>query len=364
MQSIRWQTIAAIVVSSVIVGAVAWVATFGLGSYGWTLFVAAPVTLGYLAAAVYRWGGPKALRRCIGVACAAALVVALGFLALGWEGLVCIFLAAPLWLPLVIAGACLGYLLLHKGRWRPGLTSTVVVAFAVALEVIEANLEIEALTFRKATSLRVEASTAEVWEAMIRLERMPESADWVFRTGVAYPETARMETARAGGLRICRLSTGMLVERIEVWQPRRQLRWRALATPPPLRELNPFMPADPPHLHGFYEAVRGEFVLQPLSAGSTLVTRRTWYRHNLYPAQYWRFWCDLAAERIHLAVLRQIKRSAESRPSSLAESWTSVPGRQPSASHRLRDSTESWYPGSSASNQASAPPKKRKAMPG
>jgi hypothetical protein len=243
----------------------------------------------------------------------AALVLSLSFLVLGWEGIICIGMAIPLGLPLVILGACLGYLLLHKGHWRPTLTSAVVVVFVVCLALTEAKLHGQAPVFSTSTSLRVEASPAVVWETIIRLERLPEPDDWFFRMGVACPQTARIESAQVGGLRVCMLSTGQLIERIEVWQPERQLRWRSLTTPPPMRELNPFRPTDPPHLHGFYHTTQGEFTLQPLAPTATLVTRRTWYRHNLYPAQYWRLWCDFAAEKIHIFVLQQVKRAAESR---------------------------------------------------
>jgi hypothetical protein len=304
-------SVAAIVGATVIAGSVAWTATYGLGSYGWTLFLGVPLLLGYVAVSLYRIGGPKRLLRCVGVACLAAVTCSFGFLLLGWEGIICIVVTIPLGLPLVILGACLAYWSVHKRRSHPATTSLTLTVFVVVLAVLESQQKPLVPVFTKSTSLQVEASPAEVWQAIIRLERMPPPDDWLLRTGVACPQTVRIESAEAGGLRFCRLSTGELVERIEVWRPESQLRWRALSTPPPMQELNPFRKADPPHLHGFYRNLQGEFTLEPLSSRSTLVIRRTSYQHNLYPAQYWRFWCDLAAERIHLFVLRHVKRIAE-----------------------------------------------------
>ncbi|MFQ5504696.1 MAG: hypothetical protein ACE5F1_07870 [Planctomycetota bacterium] len=38
----------------------------------------------------------------------------------------------------------------------------------------------------------------------------------------------------------------------------------------------------------------------------------TCYRHRLWPDAYWRLWSDFLIRRIHLRVLRHIKRSVES----------------------------------------------------
>jgi hypothetical protein len=110
-------------------------------------------------------------------------------------------------------------------------------------------------------------------------------------------------------------------ERITAWEPGRRLSWDVTSTPPPLHELNPISQPDPPHLHGFYKSLRGEFELAASSDNGTRVWRRTWYQHNLYPADYWRLWCDLIARRAHQYVLGEVKmlseqpRAAEADPS-------------------------------------------------
>jgi hypothetical protein len=150
-----------------------------------------------------------------------------------------------------------------------------------------------------------------VWTAIVRLDRLSPPRDWVLRTGIACPESTRITEGAVGGTRVCTLSTGTLREKISVWAPGQRLRWRAETTPPPLREINPFGEVDAPHLHGFYTNTQGEFALQRLGPGKTLVTRRTWYRHNLYPSGYWRLWCDFAASRVHRYVLGELKARAE-----------------------------------------------------
>jgi len=56
--------------------------------------------------------------------------------------------------------------------------------------------------------------------------------------------------------------------------------------------------------------VDGEFLPTPLPGGRTRLQGTTWYR-RMWPAGYWRLWCDAVVHRIHLRVLRHIKRLAE-----------------------------------------------------
>lgn len=112
--------------------------------------------------------------------------------------------------------------------------------------------------------------------------------------------------ASHGGTRVCTMSTGLMLERIDGWEPGRRLSWRALSTPPPMTELNPFGEVDAPHLHDFYRNVRGEFFLERIG-DVTRVTRRTWYEHDLYPSAYWRIWCDIGASKIHRLDLEHVR---------------------------------------------------------
>jgi hypothetical protein len=163
-------------------------------------------------------------------------------------------------------------------------------------------------------SIAVQASPAEVWDAVVRLDRVPAPSDWMYRAGVACPQRTRIESPRAGGYRVCTLSTGQLVEQIEVWRPGRTLRWHARSTPPPMRELNPFYDhVDPPHLHGYYDSPRGEFAIGRIGLNRTRLTRRTWYSQQLRPNAYWAFFCEMAISQIHRTVLEHVRDMAEGR---------------------------------------------------
>jgi hypothetical protein len=78
-----------------------------------------------------------------------------------------------------------------------------------------------------------------------------------------------------------------------------------------MQEWTPYDQVHPPHLDGFLESVSGQFRLVELPAGGTRLEGTTWYRHSLWPAAYWQLWSDELIHRIHMRVLKHIKRESE-----------------------------------------------------
>ncbi|MGH7150622.1 MAG: hypothetical protein ACREIU_07990, partial [Planctomycetota bacterium] len=140
---------------------------------------------------------------------------------------------------------------------------------------------------------------------------LPPPTELVFRLGVAAPIGARIEGEGVGAIRRCIFTTGEFVEPIEVWAPGRELAFSVVAQPDPMRELTLWRGPRPPHLDGYLESTRGQFLLEPLPGGRTRVIGRTWYRTNMVPEAYWRLWADRIIEAIHLRVLRHVASLAE-----------------------------------------------------
>jgi len=279
--------------------------------YGFGLFVGVPFFIGFFSVAVYAFYGPRPLWKCLLLAAVTGVVLALGFLLLGREGLLCIAATVPLGLPIVLIGALSAYLVVHRsGRLAPLPAAGVVLVLLFAGIVAEPHAGLTAPVYVVEDSLDVAASAERVWDTIINLGELPPPSDWLLRSGVACPRRVEMLGAGVGSRRICTLSTGPMDELVTAWDPGRRLGWDVTFTPPPLRELNPISQPDPPHLHGFYRSLRGEFELVG-SGDRTRVWRRTWYQHNLYPAAYWRLWCDLIARRAHQYVLQEVKAIAE-----------------------------------------------------
>src|SRR4029078_3577693 len=106
-------------------------------------------------------------------------------------------------------------------------------------------------------------------------------------------------------------STGPFVEPIKIWDEPRLLRFGVTKNPAPLEEWSPYGGILTKHLHGYLVSKQGQFRLQPLANGRTLLEGTTWYQHGLLPAAYWRWWSDAIIHRIHLRVLHHIQILSE-----------------------------------------------------
>ena len=114
-----------------------------------------------------------------------------------------------------------------------------------------------------------------------------------------------------GATRYCEFSTGPFVEPIEVWDEPRLLRFRVTENPAPLHEWSPYARVLPRHLHGYLVSKEGQFRLTRMANNRTLLEGTTWYRHGLWPAEYWRWWSNAIIHRIHMRVLTHIRTLAE-----------------------------------------------------
>jgi hypothetical protein len=281
--------------------------------YGWGVFVGIPFVLPMISVILYGYHRPRPLADCLwlgmlwlGVAYGAILVAA-------FEGIICLVMALPLAVPVVLLGSAVGYAIQARtlGASETGRLMLVLIAALPAMIGAEAVSRPEAPRFAVHTSVEVDAGPDRVWRHVVRFDPLPAPVDWAFRAGLAYPVRAEIDGRGVGAIRRCEFSTGPFIEPIEVWDEPRLLRFAVTSNPPPMREWNPFAEIHPPHLDGFLVAHRGEFRLSEIADGRTLLEGTTWYQHHLWPAPYWRLWSDAIIHRIHQRVLDHIKQSAE-----------------------------------------------------
>lgn len=165
--------------------------------------------------------------------------------------------------------------------------------------------------FAVTTTLDVDAPPDVVWRHVISFSDIPAPDDWVFRAGVAYPVRARIDGQGVGAIRYCEFSTGPFVEPITAWEPGRLLKFDVTQNPPAMREWTFRDDVHPPHVSDFLQSQGGEFRLTPLPNNRTRLAGTTWYRHNMWPAAYWRLWSDSIIHRIHTRVLTHVKTLSE-----------------------------------------------------
>jgi uncharacterized membrane protein YhaH (DUF805 family) len=291
-----------------------------LRSYGWGLFVAGPFSLGLIATVLYGYHQPRAMLKCLYVATVATLMAGAAFLLVAIEGLICLLMALPIALPLAWFGAIIGYSIQSR-RWnarQAPATLCLVLALVPGMMALEAAEHRKAPLFPVTTSIEINAPPSVVWKQVVSFSEITEPPEWVFHAGIAYPQRAEIFGTGPGAVRHCVFSTGPFVEPITVWDEPRLLQFTVTQTPPPMHELSPYGQIAPPHLEGYMVSRQGQFLLVPLPGARTRLEGTTWYQHGLWPAEYWRLWSDLLIHRIHLRVLRHIKREAEAGASQAA----------------------------------------------
>jgi hypothetical protein len=250
----------------------------------------------------------------IGVAIQASMIAIAGSFLLGWEGSICIVMAAPILLVITILGALLGHHVLAdsahvRERSTKSISGLIIVVplFVLAEPTARGEAELRTIT----TAVVIDAPREVVWQHVIRFEPLPPPEDWLFRTGIAYPIRAEIDGEGVGAVRHCIFTTGAFVEPITAWDAPYRLAFSVAAQPHPMQEWTLYEEVHPPHLDGYFRTERGQFLLTSLPGGRTRLEGTTWYRHDLWPQAYWQPWSTFVLHRIHRRVLKHIQHLSE-----------------------------------------------------
>jgi hypothetical protein len=295
---------------------VAWLGIFGLGDYGWGLFVGLPFAIGFFGTLLFGMHGNRSRGQCVMVSAVAMALVCGFLLSVGHEGAVCLLMAAPVLFVSALVGTLLAYTVVSAGSsssYRPRRHLLSAVVWMPAFLGVEALHEPAPPVFRVDTAIEIDAPPEAVWRHVIAFPPLPEPTEWWFRVGIAFPVHATIEGQGVGAIRRCEFSTGAFIEPIEVWDPPRLLRFAVTHSPHPMQEWSPHGHVDAPHLEGYFVAKHGQFLLEPLPGGRTRLVGSTWYSHGLWPSWYWRLWSDPMVHAIHQRVLAHVAALAADR---------------------------------------------------
>lgn len=287
------------------------VCVYGLRNYGTSLLLGTPYAMGAVSAYILVRLHPSVGN---GQTMGAGLlsVFASAFLALAFsvEGVVCLFMASPLACALAAFGVVTGRAIGRRGQHQVGPIVLGLLALPLAA-VVEPSAGAKPVAREVYSVIEIAAPPDVVWPHVVAFRPMAEPTDWLSRSGIAYPRSARIVGAGVGAIRYCEFSTGAFVEPITAWEPGRRLAFDVTESPPPLRELSPYTNVQAPHLDGFLRSRRGEFRLVAMPGGGTRLEGRTWYEIDMAPEWYWRMFADWMIHRIHQRVLAHIKTEVE-----------------------------------------------------
>jgi hypothetical protein len=286
------------------------VGVYAFRMYGAVLFFGTPLVMGVVAGFLANRPVGRSTAATVQIGVLVMFFAGGVLLAFAFEGLICLVMAAPIVMPLSIAGALLGKWIAEAtpsgmAQGLPVILSLPLLAGAESL--MHSPVEYEVLTV-----VDVAAPPQVVWRHVVSFPDLPEPDEWFFRCGIACPVRARIEGSGVGAVRHCEFSTGDFVEPITVWDEPRRLAFDVVDQPDPMVELSPWRHVHPPHLeHSALASRRGEFRLVPVAHDRTRLEGRTWYTFDMHPRAYWTVWSNLSIHAIHRRVLEHVRRLAE-----------------------------------------------------
>jgi len=279
-------------------------------TYGAVLFFGTPLVMGMVAGFLANRPVARSTAATLRIGVLVMFLAGGVLLAFAYEGLICLVMAAPIVMPLSVAGALLGKWIAEATD--AGLAGAVPLLLALPLLAGAESLTRTLPEHEVLTVVEVAAPPEAVWRHVVAFPDLPAPTEWFFRCGIACPQRARIEGAGVGAVRHCEFSTGDFVEPITAWEEPRRLAFDVAAQPDPMVELSPWRHVHPPHLtDAALRSRRGEFRLVPLAGGRTRLEGRTWYTFDMRPQAYWTMWSDLSIHAIHRRVLDHIRRLAE-----------------------------------------------------
>jgi hypothetical protein len=155
---------------------------------------------GFAAAFLYGTRQPRSLGGCVGVACLSTALLGAALLALAFEGVICIIMAAPLALPLAAFGGSCAYAV-QRHRWlrndAPVFLSALLL-FVPGVEWIEHAVAALAPVFVVRTAIEIPATPEQVWKQVVAFSEIPSPREWMFRAGIAYPIRAEIRGTGPG----------------------------------------------------------------------------------------------------------------------------------------------------------------------
>lgn len=311
---------------SVVVFALGLYATEWVGQYGFVLFQVLPAAGGFLAVLIA--SGPARVTFFAGIRLS-LIPLAIGgllFLVTGFEGFICLIMAAPIMIFFAAAGAIVATLATSTLPWivnylhslgcgggrGPKANTTALVLFPLFIALsVEPRLLPHPPTRMVHSSVLIQGDIAEVWEAVVAFPEITSPPGGIFDYGIAYPIRATIEGTGVGAVRRCTFNTGDFVEPITAWEAPHRLAFDVVENPLPMNEWSFWGAIDTPHLHGFMVSERGQFQLTKQADGTVLLEGTTWYHQNLWPNFYWGAVSDEIIHRIHGRVLGHIKDVVE-----------------------------------------------------
>ncbi len=284
-----------------------------VGGYGFGLFLGLPFMVGLLTVLIYSYHEFRTMPDCLLVSGLASLVMGILIIALAFEGVICLLMAAPIAIAMSLLGGVAGFVFQNRQRRYKGDHLMTFLALVLSWPLFagaESRFADVPPVYAVDSVMEINAPPEVVWHHVVSFSQLPEPKEWLFQTGIAYPIRARIDGKGVGAIRHCIFSTGEFVEPVEVWNEPYQLGFGVKTMPMPMHEWS-YKKIHPPHLDQYLQVTHGQFKLQRLPGNKTRLLGTTWYSNKVWPSTYWKTWSDGIIHAVHLRVLNHIKALSE-----------------------------------------------------
>jgi hypothetical protein len=304
----------------------------GDGFFGLTALIMAPVINGILGVGSYRYFYQKSLDTtqmptlidtCVilpSVILGLQLVLLFAFL---FEGTICIIMAAPLlWVGSII-GSLLTYLAFSIYQKQSGKTFQLFVPMVLlallpyAGQLVENRHYLKTHHLQVTTTIQINAPPEKVFRYVTQFAPIPNPNrvqrpdDLFFLLGLPAPRESTLDCQAENCLRKCMFTQNIhLDEKVTVYQPGRELAFDIISI---VGQQNRLTGVDPHIMPGgiYFDNERGQFLLEEIEPGKTLIKGTTWYAVDSSMLWYAKPWAEFMLHAIHHKVLNHVKLMSE-----------------------------------------------------
>ncbi len=143
-----------------------------LNQYGWGLFVGLPFCLGLTSSLIYSYHQERKWGECVLVALLAISIAGGCLFLVAFEGMICIFMSAPLMAVLALIGATIGHLL----QFQPGSEDKIYCVsnlLVIAIMAVQSTAEPKPALFSVTTTMEIQAPAQTVWKNVVSFSELP-----------------------------------------------------------------------------------------------------------------------------------------------------------------------------------------------
>jgi hypothetical protein len=268
---------------------------FELVGLGYTFFIVVPLCIGYSLGIKLDWGISLVIAVMMGLTLFFFLLLTAGF-----EGLVCVIMLLPIFIPVVLIGILIGYNLRKrslktdkKNIINISLYPLIVLLFSGGIEHFFSN-KFENAKVESTIYLPYEAST--VYDFIKSVDTLAGKRSLLMNLGLSVPQKCVLEKEEVGAKRTCYFENGTIEEKVTDIKRGEYIKMKVTNY----------------ELPGFkWLKFDDAIYLFDQKGDSTKLTRITTYQSQLKPRIYWEFWERQAIEAQHEYVLNDLKRRLE-----------------------------------------------------